>query len=372
MVEPAAPSTDGRTRSLSALALLLLTLASATIVLGGLMGARGIFSGLFLALVLVLTLSPAQRWLVQKRLPRWLAFLLVFGSVLAGVLLLGLLIAVSVSAVVDTLPQYKPQMQETQASIQKTLESLGFNQSTSESAGKTLDPEAFIQNAHDLASWLVSGISGLVITLILFAFMLLDAFGFERRLGGIVSPGLFTRLSDFSVSLRRFVVLTSTVNFLVALFNTLFLLRMGVEFAVLWGILSFFLGFIPNIGFVISLVPPAIFALLQFGWTSALTVIIVYIVINGAVSNIVQPKLMGTGLQLQPFAVMFSVIFWGFILGPIGAILSVPMTLLVRFVLESWPDTRGLAYLISTLGRTPDPDEVRTAPQPADAEQARA
>ena len=296
---------------------MMLTLAATVVVLGGMRAIRGIVAGLLLAVVLAVCLSPAQRWLIARRVPRWLAFLLVVGGVLVAIAGLFLLMAVSFAELVNAIPQYSDQLADFQAQAQSALESAGFGQSAATAtAGHLADPSMLIDAALGLTQWLVSGVSGFAVMLILFVYMLLDATGFGSRLARVVTPPSYDHFMAFATKLRRFVVLTAIVNFLVALFNTLFLLWMGVDFAVLWGILSFFLGFIPNIGFVLALIGPTIIALLQFGWTEALTVIVVFIIINGAVSNIVQPKLIGTGLDLQPFMVMFSVIFWGFILGP--------------------------------------------------------
>jgi AI-2 transport protein TqsA len=333
----------------------LLALSSAVVVLAGMSAMRAILGGLFLALVLVIVVSPVQFWLIRKGLPRWAAFLIVLFGVLAVVVGLLFLMTVSFSTLINTIPRYSEQLAGFQRNVQNALQSLGFSLSSASSTSqRVVNPETLVQTALSVTRWLVGSITAFVLMLFLFAFMLLDVTGFGPRLARLVSPSTYDHFAGFTVKLRKWLVLTAIINLVAALFNIVFLLWTGVEFAVLWGILSFFLGFIPNIGFVLSLIAPAIFALLQFGFSKAIVVIVVLIVINGAVNNLVQPRLMGNGLDLQPFMLMFSVLLWAFILGPIGALLSVPLTMAVRFLIESWSDTAPLSTLIG-MGRTGGP-----------------
>jgi AI-2 transport protein TqsA len=138
------------------------------------------------------------------------------------------------------------------------------------------------------------------------------------------------------------------VNLLVAIVDTVLLFAMGIPYAALWGALAFLLGFIPSVGFLLSLVGPALMALLVYGPQAAAIVIVAFIVINGGIQNIILPRRMGEGTDLSPAVVFGSLMFWGFVLGPVGAILSVPMTMIVRLALESSDSTRGLSYLISS------------------------
>jgi predicted PurR-regulated permease PerM len=121
---------------------------------------------------------------------------------------------------------------------------------------------------------------------------------------------------------------------------------MGVDFALLWGVLSFFMSFIPNIGFLISVIPPAFMALVQFGFTEMIIVIVAYILINFLVDNVIRPRFIQEGLNLSVTVTFLSLILWGWVLGPIGAILAVPMAMIVQSILESREETRWLAYMM--------------------------
>jgi predicted PurR-regulated permease PerM len=133
------------------------------------------------------------------------------------------------------------------------------------------------------------------------------------------------------------------------LVDTIFLLILGVDFALLWGLLALLLGYISSVGFWFALIPPFILALFEFGITKGLIVLVGYILINGSVQNFQQPKMMRSGLNLSPLVFVISLFFWAWVLGPIGALLAVPMTIIVKkFFLEGFDDTRGLAGLMGS------------------------
>jgi hypothetical protein len=142
------------------------------------------------------------------------------------------------------------------------------------------------------------------------------------------------------------------INLLVGVGDTVFLLILGVDFAVLWGLLAWLMGYIPSIGFMIALVPPVLMAYAQYGLQTALIVLIGYVLINGGVQNFIQPKRMGDSLKISPLVVFVSLFVWGYLLGGIGAILAVPLTMLIVLALENFPGTRTLAVLMRYTGET--------------------
>jgi predicted PurR-regulated permease PerM len=153
------------------------------------------------------------------------------------------------------------------------------------------------------------------------------------------------------------------MNFLVGLGDTLFLLILGVDYALLWGILAWFMGYIPSIGFIIALIPPVLMAYAQYGLQTALIVLVGYILINGGVQNFIQPKIMGQGLKISPVVVFVGLFVWGFLLGGIGAILAVPMTLLVLMIMENFEGTHMLAVLMRYTGEAKKEERQKAAEQ---------
>jgi len=343
---------------------MIVGVAAVVVVLAGVHGASDLISQFLMAFVITVAVAPVQGWLIRRGLgPIW-AFLI---TVVATVLGIGLVITVlssSINQFIQDLPQYKDEFADLQQQISETLTSLGISASAVESSPvNTNDLAAGVAEA---ASWLVSAFANFGFMLGLAAFMLFEATAMPAKIKAIALPASHESLSRFVIDVRSYVTVTTWVNLLVGVVDTVLLLIMGVPYAVLWGALAFLFGFIPSIGFLLSLVGPALMALLVSGPQAAAIVIVAFIVINGGIQNIILPRRMGEGTDLSPAVVFGSLLFWGFILGPVGAILSVPMTMIVRLSLESSESTRGLAYLVSS-GRHPfnesRPDEgVGAAP----------
>jgi predicted PurR-regulated permease PerM len=146
------------------------------------------------------------------------------------------------------------------------------------------------------------------------------------------------------------VTLTTALNFLVGLGNMIFLFVMGIELAILWGLLSAIMGYIPAVGFWIAMIPPLILAFLNGGPLAALAVLIGYTLINGTVENLVKPRMLGQQLKISPAVVVIALFVWGWLLGAVGAILSTPLTLLILSTLEGFDNTRWITVLLRTAG----------------------
>jgi len=261
-----------------------------------------------------------------------------------------LLMGVSISDLVATLPQYADNMQGNTDALQSFLANRGIDVSNILS-NDTFNPTKILGSLEGVLSGIVSALSGVVIMLLILIFMLLDAAGFTSRLhkGFSSDDPILARLDTFARDIRQYVSITTRINILVGVVDTIFLLILGVDFAVLWGILAFLLGYIPSIGFWLALIPPAILAFAEFGLSKALIVLLGYVLINGSVQNFLQPKLMGSGLNLSPLVVVFSLIFWGWVLGPIGALLAIPLTMMVmKLLLESFDETKPLVKLMQS------------------------
>jgi predicted PurR-regulated permease PerM len=175
--------------------------------------------------------------------------------------------------------------------------------------------------------------------------------GLNRQALDAGIPGL-SRLEQFTADVRRYLVITTTANFLVGLANTIFLIVLRVDYALLWGLLAAILGYIPVVGFWVAMIPPLIIAYLDHGLTTAVIVLIGYILINGTAENLIKPRMLGEGLRVSPLVVFIGLFTWGFLLGGVGALLAVPLTLLILSLLDSFDTTSWLASL-ARLGTGP-------------------
>ncbi len=319
--------------------------AAVAIILTVVHGASELISQFLMAFVITVAVAPVQAWLIRRGLrPTW-AFLI---TVVSTVLVIGAVMIVLTSSLnqfIQSLPQYKDQFAEMQDQVTQALRSMGVSRSSINASPAGSDVAQAVAN---VAAWLLGAFASFGFMIALAAFMLFEATGMPAKVRAIALPARRAPLDRFVGNVRTYVVVTAWVNLLVAIVDTVLLLAMGIPYAVLWGALAFLLGFIPSIGFLLSLVGPALMALLVSGPQAAAIVIVAFIVINGGIQNIVLPRQMGEGTDLSPAVVFGSLLFWGFVLGPVGAILSVPMTMIVRLALESSDSTRGLSYLMSS------------------------
>jgi predicted PurR-regulated permease PerM len=190
------------------------------------------------------------------------------------------------------------------------------------------------------------------LALAIFFFMISAALALPApsRLGLDPSIPAIGRITALTEDVRKYMTVLTGVNFLVGLGDAVFLWFLGVDFALLWGLLAWFMGYIPSIGFMIALIPPVLLAYAQYGLQTALIVLVGYVLINGGVQNFYQPKAMGDRLKISPVVVFVGLFIWGYLLGGIGAILAVPMTLMVLIIMENFEGTRPLAVLMRYTG----------------------
>jgi AI-2 transport protein TqsA len=320
--------------------------AAIFVILFGIRGSASIINPILLAAVITITVLPVPSRLTKRGMPGWLALVL---SILMVVLLLGLVIATvffSITKLSTELPAYMA----------------SASQQASSDLASTTDPETSTQIEQVtiamgpvLQGLLASMVDLLVqfgLALVIFFFMISAALSLPTpsRLGLDPDNQTFGRVSALTEDVRKYMTVLTGINFLVGLGDTIFLLILGVDYAVLWGLLAWFMGYIPSIGFIIALIPPVLIAYAQYGLQTALVVLIGFVLINGGVQNFIQPKIMGQRLRISPVVVFVGLFIWGYLLGGIGAILAVPMTLLVLIIMENFEGTRPLAILMRYTG----------------------
>jgi AI-2 transport protein TqsA len=328
------------------------------IIIFGMKMSSSILSPILLAAIVGVSVASATGWLKRKGVPDWLALLITITLVFLGVVGLLALIGISVGHLVTTLPQYEDNLQGQIEGLQTALANVGLGDRPLHALLGKLDAGKILSFFGSVLGGVLSSLSSLVIMLMVLIFLLLAGPGFDTklRLGFPAGNPTLTCFRDLAGDLREYVSITTWINFLVGLVNTVLLLLLGVDYAVLWGLLSFLMGYIPSVGFWIALVPPFLLAFLEFGAVKALIVLVGYIVINGGVQNFLEPRMMGMGLNLSPVVVVLSLFFWTWVLGPLGALLAVPLTLVVKEVfLDAHDDTRGLAALMSADSATKQP-----------------
>jgi predicted PurR-regulated permease PerM len=282
-------------------------------------------------------------------------------------------VALSIVKLAELLPQYAPSADELKADVQGTLTKAGVSESQAKSALDQVD----LGKVTGWLTGLLSGVLGLLgnlffLVTVLF-FFCAEAAGFGTRVAAVGrdKPELAAALARYATGIRRYLVVTAVFGGIVAVLDISALWLLGIPLPLLWGLFSFLTNFVPNIGFVLGLIPPALLALLDSGWGLMLAVVAVYSVLNLVIQTFIQPRFVGESVGLSTTVAFLSLAVWAFVLGPLGALLAVPMTLLVRALfLDPDPRARWTSALISSTppaGPAPPPPPGRPLPALDDA-----
>ncbi|TWP50675.1 AI-2E family transporter [Lentzea tibetensis] len=344
-VESSAP--DGGNRLLT----ILVGAAAAVITVAGLKAIAFLVAPVFLALVIVVTTSPVQGWLRRKGWPRWLTGAVLVVVVYAVLLGLFVVLVVSVAQLATLLPGYVAKADDMIVQVTAMLAQFGVGEEQLRDVAGSLD----FGKIAGLAGTLLASVGGLLTDLVfllaLLLFLSTEATWAEQRFAAISAekPWITTGLRRFAAGTRSYMWVTTVFGLIVAVLDVGALVIIGVPAAVLWGLLAFVTNYIPNIGFVIGVVPPALLALLDGGWQTAVIVVVVYTALNFVVQSVIQPKFVADSVGLSTVVTVLALVFWSWVLGPLGAILAVPATLLLKAVfVDVDPRSRWVGALINS------------------------
>lgn len=339
---------------------LLLGLASLVLIVAGLRAISDLMSPILLSLFVAMIASPLMQWLKARGMPDWLAYTLVLLGVIASGLILILFLAASLAQLSAELPNYRNLIDQQLTELIQWLDSKGVNGQDIKEL-EWFQPGRIFQALLYFISALLGTVSNVGFTLLIFIYMLASAPNFSQRLrhGLATDPPMLVRFSTFSSSISTYLLIKSWLGALTALLQIVLMWFMGIDFAILWGVFSFLFNFIPNVGFYISLIPPTLIALLTLGWAKAILFAVGYTLINNFFDIVVSPRYLGKGLDLSTIVTFLAVVFWAWILGPIGAFLALPLTVMVKtLLLEPFPETQLLAQLMGAGFPSENPTSV--------------
>ncbi|PRZ05730.1 putative PurR-regulated permease PerM [Isoptericola sp. CG 20/1183] len=326
----------------------LLVLAAGAAVLAAVHFASGVLAPLFLAAVIIIICHPVRFPLEARGWPRWAATMVV---VVVAYLILAAFLAMLVWAgfrFAELVQSYIPQLAASVADVEDQLAATGIDTQITDTVTSWLQPSNILSVAGTVSGTVVTIGTAFFFVLAYAVFMAVDAarYSTAREHFGTTRADAIDRSTRFSTGVRRYYVVNATFGAVVAVVDGVALWLLNVPGAGIWAILAFVTNFVPNIGFVLGLVPPMVMGFVVGGWQLALAVVAVYCVVNVVLQVFVQPKFVADAVSLSLTLSFVSVVFWTFVIGPLGAILAIPLTLLVRaLVLEGDPRNNWLRWL---------------------------
>ena len=326
---------------------MLITIAAFVIVVAGMSAAKVILVPFLLSVFIAIICAPPLFWLQRKGLPKWLALLIIVSGVLFIGLVIGSLVGSSVDDFSRNLPSYEHKLQQQTASFITWLGTKGFD-SSSLALTELFHPGTAVKFTATLFNGLGSALTNTFLILMTVIFILLEAAGMPAKLARVFggSEETLERFNEFISNIKHYMVIKTLSSLLTGLLVFLLLTIVGVDYPLLWGLLAFAMNFVPNIGSILAAIPVVVLTLIQLDPLQALLVAIGYLVINMLIGTALEPRFMGRELGLSTLVVFLSLLFWGWVLGPVGMLLSVPLTNTAKIALGSRDDTRWIAVLL--------------------------
>lgn len=324
--------------------------ACLVIMVAGLQAAQGVLIPVVFALLLAALAAPAVAELRQFGLPKALAILVVMFLVTLALVAFGAVLADSVGRFTSSIPQYQAPFDALWLDLELLLASWGVPESALTNSTQGLTGGVVLNWVGQGVSAVVSLLSNLLIVVITTSFLLLEASDLEEKLqvafgtNSNAVPGL----TDAAQKVQRYLALKTVISLLTGALAGLICAVVGLPFPVLWGLIAFLLNYVPAIGSIVAAVPPVALATVALSPGHALVVMLGYLAINIGIGNILDPRLMGRRLGLSPLVVLLSLFLWGFVWGPAGTLLAVPMMVVLKLVLETSDSTRWMAVMMSS------------------------
>jgi AI-2 transport protein TqsA len=327
----------------------ILNLAAFVIVIAGMKAASALLVQFIFALFIAVICFSPFFWLQRRGIPKILALFLIIIGILAIGFLLGTLIGTSINQFSNDLPQYGQLLESKTSILINWLDKIGV-EIPREQWIKSFSLKEPLNLIGNIVSGFSKLLSKMLLILITVLFILLEAADFPEKLR-VISGDSNSSLYNFSQineNIKKYVRIKTLLSLATGAGITLWLIILKVDYPLLWGVLAFILNFIPNIGSILAAIPAILLSLVLQGAGTAFLVTLGYLFINTVFGTVLEPRLMGKGLGLSTLVVFLSLLFWGWVLGPVGMLLSVPLTMVVKIGLESYEDTHWIAILLGS------------------------
>ncbi|RLL51875.1 AI-2E family transporter [Mariprofundus sp. EBB-1] len=325
---------------------LLISSAAFVVVIAGMQAAASLLVPFLLAAFVAIICLPMLSWLIHKQVPAGLAVL----CITLAIVLIGLLIAAFVSSSLadfsHNIPSYQERLKALTADALLWLSGMGLAVS-SQSMLDVLDPSAAMGMAGKLLSGLGNALANTFLIVLTVIFLLIEASALPHKWSAMDENAPSKHgFETFISSVGAYFSIKTWISLATGIFIAIWLAVIGVDYPLLWGLVAFLFNFVPNIGSIIAAIPALLLALVQLGGGDALLAGLGYIIANVVMGNVIEPKFMGRGVGLSTLVVFISLVFWGWVLGPVGMLLSVPLTMIIKLALESRQETQWVAILL--------------------------
>jgi len=324
----------------------LVKLAAVVIIIAGLISAKSIVIPILLAVFITILVSPLLIWLQEKGLHSALSLVSIIIALIISMSLVGALVTTSLNDFASNLPMYENKFRASMTGVLAFLHEQGFEFSN-ESISSFIDPSKMAAFASGIIKGFGAALTNSFMILLLVVFMLLEATIAPKKLEAI-HVDASSHASEFLHNVKQYMKIKSIFSLITGVLVYISLLVIGLDYALLWGVLAFMLNFVPNIGSIIAAVPAVLLGLIQLGFIGAVEVAIVFMVVNIVLGSMLEPKYMGQGLGLSTLVVFLSLLFWGWVFGPVGMLLSIPLTIMLKLALQTHEDTKWIAILLDS------------------------
>jgi predicted PurR-regulated permease PerM len=324
----------------------LLVIASLVIVIAGLKASAGLLLPFLISIFLAMVSLPLLNWLKSMRIPNWLAVLVTIIVALGVLVAVAVLVGGSIQEFTREAPKYRARLAQMYEHLLEWSEAQGIPVPPG-IASELFNPTYAMDMLTGTLRGVAAVLSNLLLVFFTIVFILAEAAGFPAKVQAAFGWGEGSdRLNKILQEVQRFLAIKSVVSLVTGVLVGTSLWLIGVDFPMLWGGLAFLLNYIPTLGSFLAAIPPALLALLQLGPGYALVVVLVFLVINIPMGNLVEPYFMGRRLGISTLVVFLSLVFWGWVWGPVGMLLSVPLTMILKILLENTEDLRWIAVFI--------------------------
>jgi len=324
--------------------------AAFVLLVGGIRVASGFLTPILLGIFFTILFAPLHHWLIKRRIPSAVALLMIVIMVVLGGMGLYLIISRTAVQFSKNLPEYGDRLRLMMQSLGGKLQAMGISV-TKESMEAAVPTGKMVNYASSFLAGLGAMISQMALVLLIAIFLLLEVRSLPKRLQRAFpeSPDVHDKYEVIASKVRHYIGIKALVSLATGVLVAIWTLIFGLDFPLFWGLLAFLMNFIPNIGSVLAAIPAVLLALITLGPGGAALIGAGYLVVNMVLGNFIEPRIMGRGVGLSPAVVFLSLLFWGWLLGPVGMFLSVPLTAMVKIVLESSPSTRSMATLLGDI-----------------------